>query len=627
MSTSGSEFQSYLDVFKGDVTHAAFATWLYQFEPDDRETVLDLVSAFTYVSLHDVFDLLDKLFSRLLSEHAIDPEKTWFMPCGYVAKSGDAVAYFFKRRNALPDHAFLRASDLTEARLRERPTVVFIDDFVGSGQLVARTIDELVAPMKERVPEARFIFSTLLGLERGLHRFSDQTNIALCVAKTVGLEAEPFSAESKVFPNAVSRASAEKVIRKYTERLSPKSPLGYGGSQALLGFFFGTPNNTLPIFWRNTPDWKPLLPHGDALHDPRRLIDVPGGFRDPTRGSMSSRSDDDLEAVSREATSALFDTFQTLQNMRAAARVFTRLGFKDSFLVELLRVVQHLADGHHEKRPVASALLLATAEQVAALAPGCYVAFEPPLALRDLQSVATAANLIDGVDGALLVSPAGTIHGVKLHPQSRQLSETLLPPSQWNAAFASAGADGALVLFAGNGRVSIYDRMVRVLTRRDGKWHAAGLPTSMEALEAEQGLAAGLMYKALRAALTLADRGCGAMLVLGDTARVSKLVSKAAPKEYRWLNVSLDDPLLHPLVYAARQDGATLLDSGGRLHAAMAILKPPPEAHAEEELGRGARHTTAAQISSVSGAAVVVVSEDGPITVYSKGLKVLRIMG
>src|SRR5687767_4740074 len=98
-SSPESDLQRYLDIFKGDVTYAAFTTWLSQFDDEDREVVLRLVAAFEYFSLQDVFTLLDDLFARLRSEHAIDPEKTWFVPCGYVAKSGDAVAYFFKRRN------------------------------------------------------------------------------------------------------------------------------------------------------------------------------------------------------------------------------------------------------------------------------------------------------------------------------------------------------------------------------------------------------------------------------------------------------------------------------------------------------------------------------------------------
>jgi hypothetical protein len=627
MPAIASEFQQYLDLFKGEVTEAAFIAWIEQFEEEDRATMLTLVGGFRYFSLQDVFLLLDKLYAQLRDQHGFTPGSTWFVPCGYVAKSGDAVAYFFKRRNALPDNSFLRASDLTESRLRERPNVVFIDDFVGSGQLVARTIEELVVPLRARVPEARFVFGTMLAMERGVRRFYGQTQLGLCTSMTVGTSAEPFSEDSVIFRTTEARRDAEMRVRKYTERLSPKSPLGYGGSQALIGFFFGTPNNTLPIFWRSSPEWRPLLPHGDALHDPRRLIDVPGDLEARPLEARGPTSDDDLQDISREATSALFDSFQTLQNMRVAARVFGRRGFHDSVLVNLLRAIQHLADVHHEKRPVASALLVAREDQISALATTAFVAFDPPLLLNDLASVATAANLIDGVDGALLVSPAGTIHGVRIHPQSPELPETLLPPSQWRAAFAASGADGALILFAGSGRVSIFDGVTRVLTRRDGKWHASGLPTALHSLEAEHGLTSGLMQKALRAAFTLADRGCGAMLVLGDTPGVSKFASKVSPKAYRWLNVGLDEPLLSPLVYAARQDGASLLDDRGRLHVAMAILKPPPEARAEEEPGKGARHTIAALISSVSGAAVLVISEEGPISIYSKGARVLRIMG
>lgn len=625
--TSPSKLQPYVDVFKGDVSYAWFTSWLTQFELEDQSVVLRLVSAFKYYSLSDTFRLLDSLFAKLQSEHGVLPEKTWFVPCGYVAKSGDAIAYFFKKRNALPDEAFVRASDLTSARLLERPTVVFIDDFVGSGQLVGRTITELVRPMKQNVPSARFVFATLVGMKRGLARFATQSDLGICAAEYVGYEAEAFSHESELFPVAEDRLLAERVVRKYTERLSPKSPLGYGASQALLGFFFGTPNNTLPIFWRKSDEWRPLLPHGDALHDPRRLIDVPRGFPVAESAPFGKSSDEGFESASRTVTAALFETFQELQNMRSAARLLSRLQLADDVVIDFLRAIEHLADRHHEKHPLATGLLLAPSQQATALAANCFLVFDPPFALRDLSALTSAANLIDGVTGALLVDPRGRVLGARMHSGSRGRPEALVPTMHWSAASSSADTDGALAIFAGGGRVSLYDRDVRILARRDGKWHVAGVPKALHSLDAEHGLVPGLVEHALRAAMTLAEAGHGAMLVLGDESRIDKLIGRGAPTAYRWVNIDLSEPLLHTVVHAARQDGAALFDTAGKLRTAMAILRPPPEATGLDEERAGARHTTGVQISSVSGALVLVVSEEGPITIYSKGTRVLRMMG
>jgi len=66
---------------------------------------------------------------------------------------------------------------------------------------------------------------------------------------------------------------------------------------------------------------------------------------------------------------------------------------------------------------------------------------------------------------------------------------------------------------------------------------------------------------------------------------------------------------------------------GGVLRATMTILQPPAEAVAEDETGKGGRQTTAAKVSAVSAALTIAVSEDGTITLYSKGQRILRVMG
>jgi DNA integrity scanning protein DisA with diadenylate cyclase activity len=48
---------------------------------------------------------------------------------------------------------------------------------------------------------------------------------------------------------------------------------------------------------------------------------------------------------------------------------------------------------------------------------------------------------------------------------------------------------------------------------------------------------------------------------------------------------------------------------------------------AEEEVGKGSKHSTAAKISKVTEAACIAVSVDGRITVYSEGKVLFKMMG
>jgi DNA integrity scanning protein DisA with diadenylate cyclase activity len=81
------------------------------------------------------------------------------------------------------------------------------------------------------------------------------------------------------------------------------------------------------------------------------------------------------------------------------------------------------------------------------------------------------------------------------------------------------------------------------------------------------------------------------------------------------------------LLLLARQDGATVVDENGLVKTTMTILHPPPDVRVEEETDRGARHTTASKVSGATAALTIAVSEDGTITLYSKGRRLLRMMG
>lgn len=613
--------------FKGDVSAAALEKWLSQFDAEDVPYITPLVKAFKYYTVTDVFSLLERLSQRLHQELHIDPAKTWFIPSGYVAKSGDAIAYFFKRQNRVPDEAFLRGADLTEQRLSERSTVVFLDDFVGSGQLLLRTADEIAVPLRRAVPHARFIFAALVGYIRGLARIPSGGPIESCVAESIGLELEPFGAGSRLFPDSETRRKAEAVVRRYTERLSPKSPLGYGASQGLVAFFFGTPNNTLPFFWRSGSDWTPLLPHGDALHDPRRVIEIPVGTSTLIGGSKLENSTIEELDLSKEATAALFDGFQTLRNMDLAGRLMKRVSLTDAAIRSLVDAIQLLQDDIHEKKSVCTALLCAGRGQLAHLLKNAFLKFDPPISVTNTQLFRTAAQLVDGLEGALLVDETAEVSGAIIYPDAAKTIDAFLPPRYGPVAKATRDAGGFTILFLGAGRITIFDGGSRVLSRRFGKWHPQGIPTRLRSIEAEHGLSPGLLDHTMRAAFALADNGFGAILTLGDASHVVALAGKTPPAPFRWCNVSVEMPEILPLVFSARQDGATVLEQDGVLRTAMTILQPPAGALAEDEAGKGARHTTAAKVSAVTAALAVAISEDGTITLYSKGKRILRVMG
>ncbi|MCA9982547.1 MAG: DNA integrity scanning protein DisA nucleotide-binding domain protein, partial [Anaerolineales bacterium] len=73
------------------------------------------------------------------------------------------------------------------------------------------------------------------------------------------------------------------------------------------------------------------------------------------------------------------------------------------------------------------------------------------------------------------------------------------------------------------------------------------------------------------------------------------------------------------------QDGATVIDAQGKFRGCMVLLRPDSGTKAEIGPGRGARHSSAAKMSAETDCLAITVSQDGPITVYDSGRRVLSL--
>ncbi len=117
----------------------------------------------------------------------------------------------------------------------------------------------------------------------------------------------------------------------------------------------------------------------------------------------------------------------------------------------------------------------------------------------------------------------------------------------------------------------------------------------------------------------LGARGIGAILVYrADTARESALELRLPPPPPLDLRRPSD---LAPLRHALGQiDGAAVVDHDGVLRELGVRLVPSPEAESVVDGLRGMRHTSGRRYSfDDPGATVIVISEDGPVTVLRGG--------
>src|SRR2546426_681456 len=125
-----------MDVFNpfyGDVTDKAVAEWIEQFEDSERPIINQLLKAFRYYGSAQVAKLVKRIYQDVLASSVNSRSGFWFVPVGYVAKSGSIIAYYFRVQNELREDQFISPADLAALPLRENNSVVFLDDFLGTG--------------------------------------------------------------------------------------------------------------------------------------------------------------------------------------------------------------------------------------------------------------------------------------------------------------------------------------------------------------------------------------------------------------------------------------------------------------------------------------------------------------
>jgi hypothetical protein len=202
-----------------------------------------------------------------------------------------------------------------------------------------------------------------------------------------------------------------------------------------------------------------------------------------------------------------------------------------------------------------------------------------------------------------------------------------------------AGSERDLVVLASAMEASVVQRhpagAVRIagslgVLRWEGlRWHhEPPIATWLEALGADGSIGdADVLEGLLRLAVhDLGALGIGALLVyqLGsDPPRVEEMLSSPPPLRIR--KATHLAPLRHAL---SQVDGAAIFDADGVLRRLGVELVPNTEGDRLLPPWHGTRHTAALRYSDQDPASIViVVSEDGPVTVLRKGAPIERASG
>lgn len=619
--------------FQSTVSDESLMEWLDQFGGHEKPTIEVLLSNFQYYDPKTVNDKLKILYGLILIKAATAEENIFFVPVGYVAKSGSAIAYFFKTQNEIPQSQFILPSDLESMIPDPKTVIVFLDDYIGSGQQARQVWDGLTSINPRLIEKAKIIFASIVGRSKGIEHLLEHSGFEVVTVDIVKEEDAPLSENSNVFPDLSERSFASAIIEKYGRKLKPDAPFGYAESQGLIGFFYSTPNNTLPIFWSTENGWKPLLPHKESFRDPSALFGPPSGL--PSSGNSRigqvALEFSELAGIEIDPQIAIkiFNEFKRLDIFLVLLPIINAVGFEYKTFSQMIELIGRLKNLTHERAAIPSSVVFVPDGYADDALGQMVFQTDGEVSLDSMEKIEAMAPIIRGSEGALVFSKCGRVRKVVLFRGVGDYDYPMIPREFHRIARASLDARALAFSFSGDGKASAFYCGKRILVYRGAAWHLqpSGIESGIVNLARRANVNADALKHVLRLAAELSSIGEGALITIGDHQSVLEIAERPSTDHMIWPELQLSTAPTETILGLMKQDGATIIDSDGVVIQGMTFLRPPVDARGTIEVGKGSKHSSACKVTSVTRCLALAVSVDGQITVYLDGGIVLKLMG
>ncbi|WP_336719050.1 hypothetical protein [Chryseobacterium mucoviscidosis] len=252
-----SKIEHLLPRLKYSIFPSKIIKWLKNFEYNEIDHILTLMLTFEFITYNELLMRFDDLLGSLMKNIPTN-EGIIFIPYGKIGKSSTLITYplthnlkFKRRKNAIVEF------DYEKIKVGKYKHVVFIDDFVGSGQSFCKEFSK--DDTKKWIYNNNFKSITLLApitmfeAKKYLEsRFPKLTIKSEFRSKILCENDSPL----KLLGNI---QQIKDIILKY-EKSFRYLPHGYSNSESFVSFSYGSPNNTLPIIWVDNDNWKSLFP-------------------------------------------------------------------------------------------------------------------------------------------------------------------------------------------------------------------------------------------------------------------------------------------------------------------------------------------------------------------------------
>jgi DNA integrity scanning protein DisA with diadenylate cyclase activity len=285
-----------------------------------------------------------------------------------------------------------------------------------------------------------------------------------------------------------------------------------------------------------------------------------------------------------------------------------------------------------EEKPLSTALVVGDLTQIASvLPPSNFQLLRHEHIGRMRRILVTMAKIVDGQVLGYVVDKYGYVRGVhRLQVTLHEQPGLLLGPQLGHYATISRQCDAVVFFVPPKGRqVRVFANGSLVGRYANGDWAPEDLSRVDEVvaqLVTQKGYRRALVERVLRCAYQMSGENLGAIFLLGDADFVLQHADASEIRSFAAFDtVGIDQLADREVISFAKQDGAVVIDAYGHIKGCMVQLRPRADTEAEIGPGKGARHSSAAKMSAEAGCLAVTVSQDGPITLYDSGQRILSL--
>jgi hypothetical protein len=319
-------------------------------------------------------------------------------------------------------------------------------------------------------------------------------------------------------------------------------------------------------------------------------------------------------------------------------RLSRRFGIDMNAALEVFKLVHECVSKEEEGRPLSTGFLIGDAERLKERLPDLVGMELQRQSIFELsKTIRGFFGLVDGYTSAFIIGRGGAVEDARLLPATPpEPNESSFTYVEFNGycnalrdapgyALVALGLFKTAKLFC-DGRLDaeVY------FSGKTGDWVYRSLTEVREKLDeiaAEVGVKSKVLYKVFTVATSMSNHRKGGTIIVGDPEEI--LAQSEAPRlKLAKINVlDLKGRQERHLFNLATQEFALLVSPEGEPKASSVRLmaRLPDNVKPEVTASDGGRHRSAAEISASTHSVAFVVSDDGPITVFFRGRRTIRV--